>query len=135
MIGGVRLVNQYTAVRAATGAGSDALTQLFAGGDEIAALFFGLWLLPLAYLVVRSGYFPRVLGVVLVVGGCAWVADFVTHVVLPSLRHGAASYLFAPAALAELTFVVWLLAGAVRVPPDGSAESRSRPGQDLSTVD
>jgi hypothetical protein len=44
-------------------AGSDALAGLLAGmhhdGYLIALVFFGLWLLPLGYLVVRSGYFPK----------------------------------------------------------------------------
>jgi hypothetical protein len=83
----VGLVNEYTALRVATGANytaalrktsSDTLPLLFTGRDSIAALFYGLWLLPLGYLVTGSGYIPRVLGELLVIGGYAWIADFLT---------------------------------------------------------
>jgi hypothetical protein len=68
----LNLLNQYVALSVATGdeyrtvfgaAGSDALVGLFAdmhaSGYLIAQMFFGLWLLPLGYLVYRSGYFTR----------------------------------------------------------------------------
>jgi hypothetical protein len=84
------------------------------------SLFFGLWLLPLGYLVVRSGYFPRVLGVLLVAGCFSYLADLFARFLAPDLEVGIASFLAVPAAVAELSFVAWLLVGAVRVPePDG----------------
>jgi hypothetical protein len=43
-------------------------------GYLIASLFFGLWLLPLGYLVIKSGYFPKPLGVLLIIGGIAYTA-------------------------------------------------------------
>jgi hypothetical protein len=68
----LNLLNQWVTLQVATGeglatalgpAGSDALTGLFAdmhrGGYLIAQMFFGLWLLPLGYLVLRSGWFQR----------------------------------------------------------------------------
>ncbi|TWJ23062.1 DUF4386 domain-containing protein [Micromonospora endolithica] len=69
------LLNQNAALRVATGqdysaafgpTGSDQLTMLFADmqhdGYLIAQTYFGLWLLPLGYLVVRSGYLPQSVG-------------------------------------------------------------------------
>ncbi len=70
----LNLLNQFTALQLATGetAGSAALAGLFAEmhdtGYLIAQIFFGLWLLPLGYLVVRSGWFPKAIGVLLIVG-------------------------------------------------------------------
>jgi Domain of unknown function (DUF4386) len=71
----LNLLNHYTARTIATSeeyprmlgqAGSDQLGLLFAdmqhNGFLIAQMFFGLWLLPLGYLVIKSGYFPKVLG-------------------------------------------------------------------------
>ena len=37
-------------------------------GVFIASIFCGLWLLPLGYLVFKSGYIPRILGVLLMIG-------------------------------------------------------------------
>lgn len=39
--------------------------------DELVS---GLWLLPLGYLALRSGYFPRVIGALLMIGGISWLA-------------------------------------------------------------
>jgi hypothetical protein len=74
-------LNEYTALTIATDAdyteafgqvGSDALVMLFASmrtsGEAIDGMFFGLWLLPLGYLVFKSGFFPKVLGVLLIIG-------------------------------------------------------------------
>jgi hypothetical protein len=115
----LNLLNQYVALSLATGeeytnafgaVGSDALTGLFAemhaSGYLIAQIFFGLWLLPLGYLVYRSGYFPRVLGVLLMVGCLGYLVDSFAHF----LAAGVAG---------ELGFVAWLLVKSVKLPePD-----------------
>jgi len=52
--------------------GSDALVLLFMNlqkqGYYAGQIFFGLWLLPLGFLVYRSGWFPKWLGVLLAIG-------------------------------------------------------------------
>jgi hypothetical protein len=124
----LNLLNQYVALTIATGEdyagafgadGSDALVMLFAdmqgNGFFIAQMFFGLWLLPLGYLVVRSGYFPKALGVLLVAGCFGYLADLFAHFLAPDLEAPIASFLAVPAAVAELSFVTWLLVKAVRV--------------------
>jgi hypothetical protein len=45
------------------------------------AIFWGLWLFPLGWLVFRSGFIPKVLGVLLIVGGVGYVLAFVGTVV------------------------------------------------------
>jgi Domain of unknown function (DUF4386) len=122
-------LNQYTALTVATSrhythgpgrAGADALALLFANmqhdGYLIAGMFFGLWLLPLSYLVIRSGYFPRVLGVLLLIGGFAYIANLFTQVLAPRLGSRIAPVFIVPAGIAELSFLVWLLVKTVKVP-------------------
>jgi hypothetical protein len=69
-------------------AGSDALTMLFAdmqhNGYYISAMFWGLWLLTLGYLVIKSGYFPKVLGVLLIIGGAGYLADLFIRFLAPT---------------------------------------------------
>jgi hypothetical protein len=72
-------------------------------------VFFGLWLLPLAYLVVKSGYFPNALGVVLVVGGIGYFVQLFVHFLTPDLDTSIGVYLTGLSGIAELVFVVWLL--------------------------
>lgn len=60
----------------------DAMALLFLKlhGPEIGAamVFWGLWLLPLAWLVLRSGFLPKVFGWGLVLNGLAYPAQSVT---------------------------------------------------------
>ena len=51
------------------------LMDMFHYGFLMAQIFFGLWLVPLGYLVYRSGMFPKALGVVLIVGGVSYLVD------------------------------------------------------------
>ncbi|HEY0805570.1 MAG TPA: DUF4386 domain-containing protein, partial [Pseudonocardiaceae bacterium] len=117
---------QYTALRIATDdnyahafgrAGSDGLALLFAtmqhGGYVIDSIFFGLWLLPLGYLVRRSGYCPKALGVLLIVGACCYVAE--TFAVLVDLGT-LGDVLIIPAGLSEATFLLWLLIRGGSIP-------------------
>jgi hypothetical protein len=125
----LNLLNQLVALSIATGkdyssvfgpAGSDALAMLFVDmqhdGYLIAQMFFGLWLLPLGYLVVKSGYFPKVLGVVLAIGCFGYLADLLARFLAPAVAESIAPLVLAPAAVGELSFIAWLLVKAVTVP-------------------
>ncbi len=126
----LNLLNQYTALRIATNdsytrifgkQGSDALTMLFMdrqhdGGLLIAQMFFGLWLLPLGYLVIKSGYFPKVLGGLLIAACFAYLAELFLGIVAPDSGDSIASVVGPIEAVAELSFIAWLLIKGVRAP-------------------
>ena len=115
----LNLLNQYTALQIATTEGSDALAGLFAdmhaSGYLIAQIFFGLWLLPLGYLVYRSGFFPRAIGVLLAIGCFGYLADTFVQFLAPGMAESVEPFVLAPAAVGELSLVVWLLVKGVRV--------------------
>lgn len=54
----------------------------FAG---IAQLFFGAWLLPLGYLVFKSGFLPRIMGVILMVHCVVWLMGALQFFLFPDL--------------------------------------------------
>jgi hypothetical protein len=120
------LANQYTALTIATDqtytgalgkAGSDALAFLFLDrGPAVDAVFFGLWLLPLGWLVIKSGYFPRTLGILLIIGCFGYLADLFTTLLAPDRGKNVAAFLLAPGPVSELVFIAWLLVMAVRTP-------------------
>jgi Domain of unknown function (DUF4386) len=125
----LNLLNQFVALSIATDgdyagalgpAGSDALATLFAemqrNGFLIAQVFFGLWLLPLGYLVVRSGFVPRVLGVLLALGGVGYLADLFARFLALGAAERISPFVLAPALVGEVAFVAWLLVRSVRVP-------------------
>jgi Domain of unknown function (DUF4386) len=126
----LNLLNQYTALRIATDDGyarvfgqdgSDALAKLFVdmqhdGGFLIAQVFFGMWLLPLGYLVIKSGYFPKVLGIVLLVAWATYVGKLLLDVIAPDTGDRVSTATSAIEAVAEVAFITWLLAKGVRDP-------------------
>ncbi|HKF75686.1 MAG TPA: DUF4386 domain-containing protein [Candidatus Dormibacteraeota bacterium] len=134
-VGYLNDVNQYAALTIATSApsakafgadGSNALVMLAAqtqhNGLLINEMFFGLWLLPLGYLVIKSRHFPRLVGLLLIVAAVDWIAQFFADLLVPSLP----AYVFAVeqiGGVGELVFVAWLLIFAVRLPAVGASAS------------
>ncbi len=115
------LVATDTSYASALGArGSDALVLLMLDlqhyGYLIAQIFFALWLLPLGYLVHRSGVFPRVLGALLVIGCVGYLLDTFTLFLAPDLGAALDPFLVAPAGIAEIAMLLWLLVKGVRIP-------------------
>jgi uncharacterized protein DUF4386 len=86
-----------------------AVSFLSLGGPLVAAseLFWGLWLLPFGVLVMRSRFLPRILGVLLVVNGVAYVVLSFTAILLPEWSPIVAKAAF-PAELGELWIMLWL---------------------------
>jgi len=76
----------YLAVFSADQLNASAMSafDLYTSGVMIATLFHGLWLLPLGFLVYKSGYFPRVFGVLLMLACLGFVTETVQFFLLPS---------------------------------------------------
>jgi hypothetical protein len=78
------------------------------GAEVLALAFFGVFLVFLGYLVVRSALIPRAIGIALIVGGAAscllWL-PFVPAALAPAFLLGG---------VAELVLLLWLLIVGVR---------------------
>jgi hypothetical protein len=74
----------------------------------VAQIFWGLWLFPFGICVMRSGFIPRILGILLMIAGCGYVASFFTELVLPQYRH-AVGQVTTILTAAELPIIFWLL--------------------------
>lgn len=99
--------------------------EAYHNGFIAANVFFGVWLLPLGYLVYRSGFLPRWLGVLL-------MADFVcvTYWILQFYLLPDYGYIstpgFAISFAAEVGLTLWLLVKGVKTVPmakDGAVEN------------
>ncbi len=87
-------------------------------GWVTAQLFFGTWLFPLGYLVYKSGYLPRFLGVLLVLDGFAVLTWFLQALLLPA--YPAIHYPgLALSFVAELGLGLWLLVKGVKAVDSG----------------
>lgn len=84
-------------------------------GTAVSMAFWGLWLFPFGILVIKSGYFPRILGVLLMIAGFAYVVSSVTSLVLPDYKT-AVSRVMMPLYLGEVPIIFWLLIKGVRAP-------------------
>jgi len=98
----------------------NALAMLFLNlrgfGFDVAQIFWAVWLLPLGMLVYRSGFVPRILGILVIVACCAYMANSFTTLVAPEYERLVGRWA-SPVKLLELTFPLWLLiAGATPKP-------------------
>jgi hypothetical protein len=92
---------------------------VYKAGWVTAQLFFGTWLFPLGYLVYKSGYLPRLLGVLLVLDGFAVLIWFLQALLLPA--YTAIHYPgLALSFVAELGLGLWLLVKGVRAVDSGA---------------
>jgi hypothetical protein len=82
-------------------------------GGLIGVMFWGLWLFPLGFLVFKSGYFPRVLGVLLMIGCFGWLMVVLQRSLFPGYE--AMAYSRFAAHIAELSWMLWLLIRGVNV--------------------
>jgi hypothetical protein len=98
--------------------GSNALVLLLLDtqhyGLLTAQIFFGLWLVPLGYLAHKSGWFPKALGVLLVLGGACYLVDLLAAFLVPDLGQKIHAFIVIPCAIAEIWMVGYLLVIGVK---------------------
>lgn len=87
------------------------MLDLHKGGIMIAQIFWGLWLLPMGYLVFKSGFLPRVIGIFLMIGCVGYVVDSFIFFMFPNFGVTVSEYTF----LGELMITFWLLIKGVNV--------------------
>ncbi len=97
----------------------DALAMLFLRlrdhQNTAAEILWGAWLFPLAFLVYRSRFLPRFLGVWLVINGFAYVLISLTGVLLPQYQGKVFAY-SQPALFGELALMLWLVIKGAKPP-------------------
>lgn len=86
----------------------------------VSEAFWGLWLLPLGLLTMRSRFLPRFLGGWLVLNGLAYVALSALGILAPGI--GKQAFAFSqPLLMGELAFTLWLLFRGARPKPEPAA--------------
>jgi hypothetical protein len=118
----INLLNQFAAVLLLSGADylkvfqADQLQSLAMfflnlhdNGYWIAQIFFGAWLFPLGYLVFKSGFLPKFLGVILMVHCFTWTTTSLLYFLyVPG--YTAITYISFPLGfIAEFGLTLWLL--------------------------
>ena len=80
-------------------------------GIQIVGIFWGLWLLPMGYLVYKSNYIPKIIGIFLMITCLGYLIDFATFFLLPNFGVVISEYTW----LGEVMMVFWLLIKGVNV--------------------
>jgi len=125
----LNVVNEVAALTLVSGAGYlsafskpqlDALAYLFirmhGQGIVVASIFWGLWLFPFGLLVIRSGFIPRFLGVLLLIAGVAYLVAAFGTLLMPKLAHTVGP-IAGILEIAEVPIIFWLLIWGARVRP------------------
>lgn len=84
-------------------------------GNAVDTLFWGLWLFPFGILVVKSGFLPRLLGILLMVAGVGYLARGATSIVSPAYGD-VVSRATMPLVFGEFPIIFWLLIRGAKVP-------------------
>jgi Domain of unknown function (DUF4386) len=85
-------------------------------GFDIALVFFGFHCLLVGYLIFRSTFFPRILGIGLATGGIGYVANILATAIPPETGAHLFPYIMLPAGVAEISLTLWLIIVGVNVP-------------------
>ena len=84
-------------------------------GVYIVDIFWGLWLLPFAYLTYQSNFFPKIIAFVLVISGLGYIVDSLSFLINQEVHIILRNYLSIPEALGEVVMLLWLLIKGVSV--------------------
>jgi hypothetical protein len=87
-------------------------------GFGIGLIFFGFACLTYGYLIFRSGYFPRVLGILMTIAGLSYLANSFTLLLAPTYA-GTVFPVLVLALIGELSLCLWLIVKGVDVPKWG----------------
>lgn len=84
-------------------------------GILIATIFWGLWLLPFGYLVYKSGFLPKILGIFLMLGCFGYLTNFFGNTLSGNYgKSGISQYLGLLPAIGEIGTCFWLLLVGVK---------------------
>jgi Domain of unknown function (DUF4386) len=100
----------------------DAMAMLFLNlhfqGFMVAQVFWGLWLIPFGILVFKSGFLPRILGVLLIIACFGYLAN--SLVAFSVLSADVVSRVVGQLTICELPIILWLLIRGAKDQPLGN---------------
>lgn len=89
--------------------------RLFESGFAISLVFFGVFCLLIGYLIFKSGFLPRILGVLMAVAGLCYLTNSFSLFIAPGFASLLFPYILLPCLVAELALALWLVVMGVNV--------------------
>jgi Domain of unknown function (DUF4386) len=104
-------------------------------GFGLSLIFFGCFCLIIGYLIFRSGYLPRTIGVLMQIAGVCYLTNSFALVLSPALADRLFPAILIPAFIGEASLCLWLLVKGVNVEKwqEKATAGRQR-SQDRSTT-
>jgi len=84
----------------------------------VGLIFFGLHLFFLGYLILKSNFIPKIIGVLLIAASFGYLVDSFAHFLLPSYddyKNVFMLVVIVPGVIGELSLALWLLLKGVKV--------------------
>jgi hypothetical protein len=82
---------------------------LYKNGIIIVGIFWGLWLFPFGYLVYKSGFIPKILGILLIINCFSYLIDSFSFLLIPGYHDMISKFTLVPNCIGELSIILWLL--------------------------
>jgi hypothetical protein len=89
--------------------------KLNAQGSDIGLTFFGFYCLLVGYLIFRSTFLPRTVGVMMAIAGLCYLINSFAYFLSPGSAGHLVPYIFIPSVLGEAALTLWLLVFGVNV--------------------
>jgi hypothetical protein len=84
-------------------------------GIQLSTVFWGLWLFPFGYLVFKSGFLPKVLGIFLIAGCFGYFINFTGNLFCPAYDElGISKFVALPGTIGEIGICLWLLIAGLK---------------------
>jgi len=88
---------------------------LHESGYGIGLIFFGFTCLITGYLMFKSGYFPRIIGVMQIIAGLSYLINSFAQILSPAFAAALFPAIVVPAFIGELATCLWLLVKGLNV--------------------
>ncbi len=100
--------------------------KLYVQGFNISMVFFGIQCFLVGFLIVRSSFLPRILGVLLAIGGLSYVSSSLASFLSPAFGAILSPLILPAAIVGEGSLTLWLLLIGVNAPKWQEKASASR---------
>jgi hypothetical protein len=90
--------------------------KLYAQGYNIGLVFFGITCLLLGYLIFKSTFLPRVLGVLMAIAGLCYLINSFANFLSPPFAHALFPWILLGAFPGEFGLMLWLIIFGVNAP-------------------
>jgi hypothetical protein len=84
-------------------------------GFNVGLLFFGVTAIIYGYLIVQSGYFPKLLGILMSLAGVCYMTNSFALLLSPAFESKLVPFILLPCFIGELSMALWLTLKGVNV--------------------